>query len=388
MVAQTKPKTYNRYTSGVTAVGSVALIENINPSLLNHYIGVQWFSDAVGTTNVVPTAGTVLLEALDDVTEQFTVVASNPLDATVVTDKNYYISNMTAMQATPTGVVGAAFYKLVVSSNLEASTESIEFAKSFETSERGTTALGVFIQDQTTNVLTIPFLKSRAALTLASAPAVDQNVITLTGGHGVTAGEVIEIAELDTQQFMQSKVVSISVNDITLDAPVNFPYQTTDVIQASSDNMLVDGSVTPVVFSILPLPSQSGDMVRINMEIRGGTNQTMDFTKFGSDAPITNGCVIRINNGDGTFKNLFNFKSNGDFIEQGFDNSFLDPATGNTITGFIARVTWGGQSKHGVVIRLEGSAMQALEVVIQDDLTATNNTLFKIIAQGHELQGE
>jgi hypothetical protein len=149
---------------------------------------------------------------------------------------------------------------------------------------------------------------------------------------------------------------------------------------------LVDGSVTPAIFSILPLSTQAGDMVRIIMEIRGGANQAMDFSKFGSDTALTNGCVVRINNGDGTFKNLFNFKSNGDFIEQGFDNAFLEPKGGNTITGFTARVTWGGQSKHGVVIRLDGALGEALEVVVQDDLASTNNTRFHLIAQGHELQ--
>jgi hypothetical protein len=224
-------------------------------------------------------------------------------------------------------------------------------------------------------------------VTLASAPAVNQNVISLEPGHSVVAGEVIEMARAGTAEFMQSEVVSVATNDITLDQPVNQAYQTTDIVLASSNNMLVNGSVTPVVFSILPLPTQSGDMVRILLELRGGANQVMDFSKFGSDAALTNGCVLRINHGDGTYKNLFNFKSNSDFIRQGFDFGFLEPKTGNTITGFISRVTWGGQNKHGVVIRLDGVLGEALELVVQDNLAATNNTRFHLGGQGHELQG-
>lgn len=258
---------------------------------------------------------------------------------------------------------------------------------SFETSDRGNTALKTFIQDQTSPVLTVPFLKGRAIVTLALDTVVDARTVELVGGHGVTVGETLELADTDVMKFMQSDVIAVNVNTITLDQPINRVYTVADaVVQASSKDLLVDGSVTPQVFSVLPLPNQSGDMVRILMEIRGQANQDLDFTKFGTDSELFNGCVLRINNGDGTFTNLFNFKSNSDFIEQGLDHAFLQPVTGQAIGGLICRVTWGGQSKHGVVIRLDGTLGEALEIVIQDNLT-TPNTRFHLTAQGHELQG-
>jgi hypothetical protein len=265
------------------------------------------------------------------------------------------------------------------------------YGQPLETSDRGNTGAAVFIQDQTSPILTVPLLKGRAALTLTADTIIGDNVINVAGGHATAVGEIIELADPVVKKFMQSAVVSININALTLDQPVNRVYTIAgSVVQASSQNLLTNGLVTPQVFSILPLPDQAGDMVRIIMEIRGGANKTMDFTKFGSAPALTNGCVIRIKNEDGTFTNLFNFKSNGDFIEQGFDNGFLEPSTGNTITGFVARVTWGGQSKHGVVIRLEGSKNEELQVVIQDDLTigADVNTVFHLTAQGHELQEE
>lgn len=257
---------------------------------------------------------------------------------------------------------------------------------SFETSDRGNTANKVFIQDQTTPILTVPFLQGRAAISLAVDTVLDSRDITLTGGHGALVGEIIELADSTVLKFMQSEVIAVNTNVITLDQPVNRVYfASTAIAQRSSGDMLINGSITPQIFSILPLPSQQGDMVRIILEIDGSTD--MDSTTFGSDVALTNGCVIRVVEPDGNFKNLFNFKSNGDFLSQGFDHSFLQPKTGNATRGFTSRVTWGGQSKHGVVIRLDGSLNEQLQVVIQDDLTLGTNTKFKITAQGHELQG-
>lgn len=260
------------------------------------------------------------------------------------------------------------------------------YGQPLETTERGVTGAAVFIQDQTSPILTIPILIGRASVTLAADTILNDRDITLAGGHGTLVNEIIELADTVALKFMQSRVTAVNANVVTLDQPVNRVYLAAGptVVQRSSDDMLVDGSVTPQIFSILPLPSQSGDMVRINLEIEASTD--MDQTTFGGEDALINGCVIRIREEDGNFKNLFNFKSNGDVIAQGFDHSFLQPKTGGATRGFSSQVTWGGQSRHGVVIRLDGSLAERLEVVIQDDLTAGTNTKFKITAQGHELQ--
>lgn len=263
----------------------------------------------------------------------------------------------------------------------------VDIVSPLKISDRGVEGLPVFIQDQTSPVLSVPLLQGRTVLTLASDTVIGSRTITLTAGHGVTDGEIIELADNTVNKFMQSEVVvgGVSGNVITLDQPVNRVYTAAGaLVQGSSNNLLVDGSVTPQVFSVLPLPDQSGDMVRIILELR--SSNSMDFTTFGGASELINGCVLRIKNQDGTFINLFNFKSNSDFFEQGFDHEFLLPKGGNVINGFVARVTWGGQSKHGVVIRLDGSLGEELQIVIQDDLTS-GNTRFHLTAQGHEIQG-
>jgi len=256
-----------------------------------------------------------------------------------------------------------------------------------EISDRDTMGEAVFIQDQTTGVLSVPFLQDRVTLELAAATVVGSYEVEVVTGGGALVGEILELARAANGIFMQAMILAIAVgatDTITLDAPVNDVYATTDIVQTSTENLLVDGSTTEQVFSILPLPGQRGDMVRLITLIEGTDN--MDYGTFGSDAGLARGCVVRVNNGDGTYRNLFNFRTNGDFALQGFDTVFHVPRQGNSTRGFSSRITWGGQSKHGVVIRLSGSLGERLEVVIQDNLTAGLNTKFKLLAEGHELQ--
>lgn len=262
-----------------------------------------------------------------------------------------------------------------------------DWADAFETSNRGVTGLGIFIQDQTSLPLAVPFLQEINTTALAVGAVAGARTVTLSPGHGATVGNIMELAQVGSGVFLQSEVLNVAGDVLTIDQPINFPYTTTDLAVISTDDMIVDGSVTPQIFSILPLPPQAGDMVRVIFEIQNVGND-MDFSTFGGDAPLVNGCVLRIKSSDGTFRNLMNFKNNGDIINQSYDHAFLNPRQGSSTRGFTARLTWGGQSKHGVVIRLDGSLGEELQLVVQDNLTsgASANLIFKMRAQGHELQ--
>jgi hypothetical protein len=258
-----------------------------------------------------------------------------------------------------------------------------------ETSDRGTTGVQSFIQDQTTPVLDVPFLQQESTPTLAIDTVADgtNRNITLTAGHGLTdpadVGKTIEIADPNNGSFfMQCAITAIVGDVVTLDCPVNRVYLASNAIVAvSTADMNVNGSVTSQVFSVLPFTAQKGDMVRVIVEMRD--DAAMAFDTFGGISELTNGVVVRVNNGDGTYRNLYNFKSNGDIIEQAFDHSFQTGVGGST-RGFTSRITWGGQSKRGVVIRLEGSKSESLEIVVQDDLTGL--TRMHWTCSGHELQ--
>ena len=253
-----------------------------------------------------------------------------------------------------------------------------------EESDRGGRGVAVYIQDQTTGVLDLPFLQQLNTSTLAADAVVGATTVMLSPGHGTNIGDIIELASnSDGSLFMQARALGVAGDVITICTPVNVAYTTGDSsVVISNDNMAVDGSSTPVVFAVNPLPIQSGDMVRVICGITD--NADMDFETFGGiNGGLTNGAVMRVNNGDGTYRNLANFKTNGAIELYSYDARYFENNGGGT-RGFSARMTWGSQGKHGVVIRLDGALGESLEMVIQDDLTSLLAMYW--LAQGSELQ--
>jgi hypothetical protein len=255
-----------------------------------------------------------------------------------------------------------------------------DIAAAFETSARGITGLGVFVQDQTTDALDIAFLESLNETTIAADTVRDTNTFTATSGHGIIAGNIIEISNENV--FIQALVLNVAGDVITIDSPINHVYLAGSPLFVSSAEMNVAGTpASPRIFSVKPGPGQSGDMVRVIIQIQDDSG--MDFTTFGGLPELENGCLIRIKRQNGDYTNLFNWKSNGGFIIRSFDHDFQSKIGGG-LFGFVARSTWGGQSKRGVVIRLDGGKNEELQVLVQDDLTGLSRMV--MVAQGHELQ--
>jgi len=252
-----------------------------------------------------------------------------------------------------------------------------------ETTNRGGTGIPVFIQDQTTGPLDLNFLNQVVSPSLSADTVVGNYTITVADATSLAAGQTLEIADTTNgTYFYTGTILSVVSTTITLDSPINRVYTTAaSTMVASSSQMAVNGSVTPVVFSIEPLPLQSGDITRVIVEILD--NSEMDFETFGGLNALTNGIVMRVNNGDGTYRNLWNFKTNGDIIRQAFDYKF-ETNNGGGVRSFASRMTWAGQSKHGVAVRLDGSLGESLEIIVQDNLTGLNSMQW--VGQGSELQ--
>jgi len=106
--------------------------------------------------------------------------------------------------------------------------------------------------------LSVPFLRTLSNPTLAANTVVNSRDITLTAGHGLTSpadlGLIMELADSTNGSFfMQSSITAIVGDVITLDSPVNRIYTTAaSLVAVSTDDMNVDGSVTPVIFTVLP----------------------------------------------------------------------------------------------------------------------------------------
>lgn len=249
-----------------------------------------------------------------------------------------------------------------------------------ETDSRGSTAVKNFTQDQITEALSVAFLLDLGTFTLDGDTTRDSRFFDAVAGHNITIGETIELADLDS--FMQAKVLGVISDAIEIDTPINHVYLNNTPGSRATDDMRVDGSGTPKIFSVLPLATQAGDMTRVVVTIESAN--AIDFTKFGSITKLINGIVIRVKRKNGDFRNHVNFKTNGEFIEKAFDFKELAKSGGGGF-GIVMRLTYAGIDKHGVAVRLDGEQGEEWQAVVQDDLSS-GLLKVRITASGHELQ--
>jgi len=237
--------------------------------------------------------------------------------------------------------------------------------------------LDVNIQDQTSPILLVPFHNTAITNSLAVATAIDDMTLTVADGTNFVAEQYLTVYNEAGGRWYQGRILSVATNVITVDTPSDFAYQIGDSVSAGSTNLNVDGSVTPQHFTIrAPDPGIPivGDITRIILIME--TDLISEWNKFGDQTALTNGLVLRKT--DGTYQNIFNAKSNSELAAVMYDLDFLDAARFG-VYGVKGRLSFGGQNKIGVVIRLE--AGEDLELIVQDDLTGL--TRLTVIAEGH-----
>lgn len=255
---------------------------------------------------------------------------------------------------------------------------SVSLENPIETSADGVTGVSVFAQDQSTQIVDLFFHRELNTVTLSATAVVDERTFDLVAGHGFVTGDGIFL--LEGQNFSQFNITNVVTNTITVDSPIDVAYTTAASGFRKSFDLRVDGSSTPIAFTITPNPGQIWEITRVIISMES-TNNNMDFTGFGSLSALALGCVLRIS--ASPKKNIFNWKSNGDFINRSTDALFVSK-TGGGNSGFSSRSSFGGPDKRGVVVRLDGDKNEELEIVIQDAISAVGTlTKFNVIAQGH-----
>ena len=240
----------------------------------------------------------------------------------------------------------------------------------------------VNIQDQTTTPFAVHMNRIiNTNLSLALSPTPNTYNFTLNAGHNVTAGDPIAILEQDgIARIYFGKTISVSGNVITVDTPIPYAFSPTDSIVFTFDKEInADGSVTPITYGITNFFHESVDITRFIFHILD--ESAMDDSKFGSLPSLTKGITLRKQLIDGSYINYWNVKSNGKFAELAYDTKY-DAKAPAGYYGFSSRLTYAGQEKHGVVIRLEPG--ERIEVVINDDLSDLYH--FAITVEGHFVQ--
>ena len=238
----------------------------------------------------------------------------------------------------------------------------------------------VVLQDQVTEPIDALFAQSisnftiSADTTASSATSLNYD-FAATAGHGIITGDEILLLDTVGDRALQAVVTNVVTNTITIDRPIDHIYPSASTLgRIVTTEMAVDGSSTPQIFTVRAGTTPI-DFTRFILTMLDGT--AMDDGKFGGLTALANGLVFRICNG--FQKTVFNFKTNSDIKQFCYDLQYSDKAPAGEF-GLSARISFAGQEKHGVAIRVSDDSV--IQWVVQDDLTELIS--LKGSAQGHK----
>jgi hypothetical protein len=228
----------------------------------------------------------------------------------------------------------------------------------------------VNIQDQTTRPLGFYFSQIQGApTTVAVQSVVDALSVTVASAASASVGDYFGMFE--GSRFYFGTVLTLpGANVVTLDTPIDSVFTVGSTAAFFSRDMNVDGSTISQVFNVEVggAALESIDITRIVVMME--TDSAPAFSEFGDIVGgLTNGLVLRRSNG--LQENIFNWKTNADIANYSYDLTILSSGGPLATDGIIARLTFAGQEKHGVAIRLDPG----------DKLAS-----FRVIAQGHIVQ--
>lgn len=238
------------------------------------------------------------------------------------------------------------------------------------------TETDVHIQDQHTPPFQYYLMREdKTDITLTSAVSKGDTVISVSAGHGFTAGgEYMVIMENDL--YIQSKVMSVSTNDITIQGSVGNPFTTGASVLRGGIEMNVDGG-TPVdfVFNMrqgsTPIDIQYANITIWNDAAAG------DDGKFGDLGALVNGLRIVkenfINQGLGTYR------TNSDFREFGGGVTYNPKSGGGG--NFGVDITFDIKKAYGVVIRIDPRIPEIFKCIVRDALQTLDRVRISIMGQ-------
>lgn len=237
----------------------------------------------------------------------------------------------------------------------------------------------VNLQDQTSEPIDTMFAQELGTFSLAEDVTVSTELVLnydfeAVAGHGLNIGDEILLAQVD--RAFRATIINVATNTITVDTPIDFAFTTAAFGLLINTNMVVDGT-TPKIFSIRAGTTEV-DITRVILTMT--SSAAMDDSLFGSLTALTNGLIFRVVNG--FQKSVFNFKSNQDIKQFCYDLSYSNRAPAGQF-GLVARITFSGQAKHGVALRI--GTDDVLQWVVQDDLTGGSLTTLKVSAEGHKI---
>lgn len=242
-------------------------------------------------------------------------------------------------------------------------------------------AVDVAIQDQITPPVIANFNQILGFSLTSVATVIGEYTITVDDASSFSSGNYVIMYSPSDLRFYLGHVLSKATNMLTMDNPLDFAFPVGSVIKSTNTNLAVNGGTTPVVFGLRGVSETYPfdvvfDVTRIMFFCE--TASACSLALFGDLTALTKGLVLRKKNGD--YYNIFNVKSNGELAGIMYDFQIIastNPVFGQD--GFIGRLTFAGQDKIGVALRLRSG--EDVELLVQDDLSGL--TKLEVVAEGH-----
>ena len=250
----------------------------------------------------------------------------------------------------------------------------------------------VNIQDQVSRPVFVKFNRVENSTTLAVDALRGDTSITVTSSTGIVAGKYMILFNPTILKYFFGYVADASgAPVIILDSPLDSDFPAGTFVDSAETNLKSIGTLaSPTIYGLRGTGAPPGvnltvDITRLIFSATASSG--VDLTKFINLAKLINGLVLRRRDGD--FENIFNIKSNQDLASIMYDLQSTEAANPNQgIDGLFGRLTFAGQDKLGVAIRLPVG--DDLELLVQDDIQTAQSgatiTNFEIMAQGHLIE--
>lgn len=242
--------------------------------------------------------------------------------------------------------------------------------------------LDVNIQDQTSDRVSLFLAQILGLVINLSGSVKDASSFNVTT-DGITpvVGNFICIQEnekITQEEILTVTPVSGDEYTITIAVPLDITYSASAGCSIQNVDMDVNGASATVEFKVIPAPGTTWDINRMIVSMTHGTQG--DDGLYGNLSALTNGVYYRKEDGQ-TSQNLFNARENSDYRNEGYDVTYVARSGGGGTYGTASRVTFNGQDKSGVSIRLDGDNSETFTGVVRDNLTAL--VKHRVRVQGH-----
>ena len=193
------------------------------------------------------------------------------------------------------------------------------------------------------------------------------NKFTQISIRDVATGDPVTTTQSDLKRRLD-----VSNVDITDPKKGNFINQALE--NSGSDEMNVDGSVTPVHFTASPSTGKNLVIYRLILAME---DSSMSWTKFAGRSALPNGVLIKVTE-DGSERSIVTdpIKTNRDFVWNAYDVNIQSSTTS------VLSMRW-TFAKAGTVLVLKDAYLDNFKITVQDDLSGVS--YIKATVQGYEV---